>query len=285
MWWHSQQMCSFLAPPSCNFYIICHKFNFSFHLPKCFPKPPAFNTLALPAPTPLASCRTLCDPCVCNALRARVVAAVLARCGVGCCVQTYSYLSFLFSFAPPTTFGTLARSLKFRNRLRVCGCCTVCGARCSCVGCHCVSRSARHLNSTPCSSHYLMSYLLSPTSPLAPLSPSPHLPHPSSLVSSQTIIEALKFITTGNHPAGGNGAAFVHDPKVRHVHKKLCLSEEIITGEAFPPSSSFLSAYFLPFVYFNLGLLLCQSIQVLNEREVKARVSRSSCYCASPLLA
>ena len=31
----------------------------------------------------------------------------------------------------------------------------------------------------------------------------------------QTIIEALKYITTGQHPAGGNGAAFVHDPKVR----------------------------------------------------------------------
>lgn len=126
----------------------CHQFKFSFHLPKYFPKPPAFNTLDLPAPTPLASCRTLCDPCVCNALRAVVVAAVLARCGVGCYVQTYSYLSYLFSFAPPTTFGTLAPSLKFRNRLRVCGCCTVCGARCSSVGCHCVSRSARHLNST-----------------------------------------------------------------------------------------------------------------------------------------
>lgn len=65
------------------------------------------------------------------------------------------------------------------------------------------------------------SYLLSLTSPRSS-SPSPPLPHPSSLVSSQTIIEALKFITTGNHPAGGNGAAFVHDPKVRHVHKKLC---------------------------------------------------------------
>lgn len=112
-------------------------------------------------------------PCVCNALRAVVVAAVLARCGVGCYVQTYSYLSYLFSFAPPTTFGTLARSLKFRNRLRVCGCCTVCGARCSCVGCHCVSRSARHLNSTPCSSHYLSCRIYYHSPHLAPPPPLP----------------------------------------------------------------------------------------------------------------
>lgn len=130
----------------------------------------------------------------------------------------------IFFIAPPTTFGTPARSLKFRNRWRMCGCCTVCGACCSCVGCHCVIRSARHLNSTPCSSHYLMCHVVFIITHLTSLllSPSPPLPHPSSLVSSQTIIEALKFITTGNHPAGGNGAAFVHDPKVRHVHKKLC---------------------------------------------------------------
>lgn len=118
MWWHSQQMCSFLAPPSCNFYIICHQYN-SFHLPKYFPKPPAFNTLDLPAPTPLASCRTLCDPCVCNALRAVVVAAVLARCGVGCYVQTYSYLSYLFHLRhPPHLEHSLARS----NFETVCAC-------------------------------------------------------------------------------------------------------------------------------------------------------------------
>lgn len=48
-----------------------------------------------------------------------------------------------------------------------------------------------------------------------------------------TIIEALKFITTGNHPAGGNGAAFVHDPKVldeREVKARVKLQFKDQTG-------------------------------------------------------
>eukprot|EP00729_Bicosta_minor_P009833 gene9833-29973_t len=55
----------------------------------------------------------------------------------------------------------------------------------------------------------------------------------SSSSVGTTIIEALKFITTGNHPAGGNGAAFVHDPKVlneREVKARVKLQFKDQTG-------------------------------------------------------
>eukprot|EP00039_Didymoeca_costata_P013190 m.196622 g.196622 ORF g.196622 m.196622 type:complete len:1323 (+) comp15701_c0_seq1:273-4241(+) len=48
-----------------------------------------------------------------------------------------------------------------------------------------------------------------------------------------TIIEALKFITTGEHPAGGSGATFIHDPKVigeSEVKAKVKLRFKDVTG-------------------------------------------------------
>jgi hypothetical protein len=36
-------------------------------------------------------------------------------------------------------------------------------------------------------------------------------------VTGQTIIECLKYATTGDQPPNTKGGAFVHDPKVRFV--------------------------------------------------------------------
>ncbi len=34
------------------------------------------------------------------------------------------------------------------------------------------------------------------------------------LLTDETIIEALKYATTGEHPPNSKGGAFIHDPKV-----------------------------------------------------------------------
>ena len=34
----------------------------------------------------------------------------------------------------------------------------------------------------------------------------------------QTVIECLKYITTGQLPPNSTGGGFVHDPKVTHTH-------------------------------------------------------------------
>ena len=89
--------------------------------------------------------------------------------------------------------------------------------------------SLPHLSSSP--------FFLNPHPPLSPstlilpsffLHPPPPLSLPrlsSSPLSSsnlhplsQTIIECLRYITTGDFPPGSKGSTFVHDPKVRHTH-------------------------------------------------------------------
>ena len=71
-------------------------------------------------------------------------------------------------------------------------------------------------------------------------------------ISLQTVIECLRYVTTGDQPPNTKGGAFVHDPKVSIIHISLSLY----------PSISHTHTHFL----------LLSNLQLAGERDVRAVV-------------